>query len=411
MFQKILQDKFIKDNTIFFSGSIIIAILNYLYHPVMSRMMSVREFGEVQTIISLTYITNIFLVIIGTIVINIIANRSDNKSNVILAQLYKLSLGLVFFLSVLIISLSPYLKQVFQFESIGPFFLLTLILIIGVPFIFYNSYLRGRQQFKSISIAGIILAAGKLIFAWGLVFLGFKVFGAVSALVLAILIALLYVKYKTKGIFYLNLKERLFFSIELRKELKYGLLIFISLGFVTFLYTSDVLFVKHFFAPREAGLYSGIATVARIIFFATASVAGVLLPSIKMNASKKQNYKILKKAFIIIFLLGSSILVIFSLMSKIIISTLMGGAYVGLAELLPLAGLYIFLVSLINIMYMYFLALRDRKLFIISLIGFFITVSMLFARHNTFEWVIIDYIIGILATISMLGVNFYKNWR
>jgi len=406
------QDKFFKDNAVFFIGSMIVAVFSYLYHPVMSRMMSVEDFGQVQALISLTYLTGIFLTIFGTIAVNIVSNHKDSSADdhiKLLSQLHKLALWVIGSFAIGIVILSPYLMRILQFDSAISFFPLAIILLVGIPFAFYSSYLKGTKQFEAISIAGIITSAGKLLFAILFVSLGMQVFGAVSALALATFVALLYALHKTRGVFRLSLKEKVSFTPALKKELSYGVLVLFSLGYITFLYTSDVLFVKYFFDPETAGLYSGIATIARIIFFVTASVAGVLLPTIKINANKKENIAILKKAFGIIVLMGVIALVIFFLFPSGIISLLIGEKYLPLATLLPLAGTYIFIASVANVFYSYFLALRDRRLITISSVGFIATVAMVAINHNSLQAIITDYILGASLTIVLLGMAISKS--
>lgn len=407
--KRLSQDAFIKNNAIFFIGSMIVAVLNYAYHPIMSRLMSVEDFGEVQTLISLTYLTGIILMIFKIIAVNIISNHSDSSSDdhiTLLSQLQKLSLYVIFIFAVAIIVVSPYLATLFHFNSIISFIPLSFILIVGVPFTFYDAYLQGSHHFTTTSIAGIITSGGRLLFAVILVLLGLRVFGAITAVALATLSALFYAISQTRGKFRLSLKQKFSFSKPLQKELSYGILIFFSLGYITFLYTSDVLFVKHFFDPETAGLYSGIATIARIIFFATASVAGVLLPTIKINAPKGKNTEILLKAFAIISLLGIGILAFFFLFPTFVISFLIGGSYLPFAHLLPLAGVYIFLASLTNLFYSYFLALRDRSLVVISSIGFVVTTALVLFRHGSPSDIIVSYIAGSLLTILILSVYF-----
>jgi O-antigen/teichoic acid export membrane protein len=403
--KKILKDDFVKNNIVFFIGSIAVAVLNYIFHPIMSRMMSVEDFGEVQALISMTYIVGILGVIFGTIAVNIVSNRdnSSDKHIKILSQLYKLALYIIGTFAVGIVVLSPYLKSILQFESALSFLPLALGMLVGIPFIFYGAYLKGVKDFKAMSLTGIIASSGKVVFAMILVFFGLRVFGAVSAFALATLSALFYTLYKTRGEFRLSLKEKFVFSAEMKKEFSYGLLIFFSLGFVTFLYTSDVIFVKHYFSPETAGLYSGIATIARIIFFATASVAGVILPTIKIKASYEENSAVMKKALVIITLMGIGALSVFFFLPSLIVSLLIGEKYLPLVDLLPLAGLYIFLASVVNLFYAYFLALRDRRLIIISSLGFVVIWVLMILNHETLKAVVVNYIIGTVVTMILIG--------
>lgn len=93
MIRNFFSDKFFRDNAVFFIGSMVIAVLNYLYHPVLSRMMSVEEFGEVEALLSLTYLTGILLTAFGTIATNIAANHGhhmDDAHRSSLSQIYRL---------------------------------------------------------------------------------------------------------------------------------------------------------------------------------------------------------------------------------------------------------------------------------------------------------------------------------
>jgi len=77
MINKILQDKFLRHNFIFFCGSMIVAISNYLYHPILSRMMDIESFGEVQALIFLFLLFSMVIGVFRTIVVNIVANAQE----------------------------------------------------------------------------------------------------------------------------------------------------------------------------------------------------------------------------------------------------------------------------------------------------------------------------------------------
>jgi hypothetical protein len=79
MLNKLFQDKFFRHNFIFFCGSILVAFFNYLYHPILSRMMDIGSFGEVQALISLFLLLSMVIGVFRTIVINIVANAQEIK--------------------------------------------------------------------------------------------------------------------------------------------------------------------------------------------------------------------------------------------------------------------------------------------------------------------------------------------
>lgn len=411
MIRNLLSDKFFRDNAVFFIGSMVIAVLNYLYHPVLSRMMSVEEFGEVQAILSLTYLTGILLTAFGTVAVNIAANHGnhmDDAHRSSLSQMYRLAVFLVGSFALGILAVSPYLKEQLQFDSVLPFLPLVLILLLGIPYTFYSSYLRGVGRFGDVSISGILMAGGKLTFGFLLVAVGLGVFGAILALALANILAQVYVQIRSRKLGRLSLREKISFSGMFRGELSYGGLVLVALGYITFLYASDVIAVKYFFDPEAAGIYSGIATVARIIFFVTGSVSAVLLSAIKLDASREDNLAVLKKAFAIVLFLGMGTLLVFVLFSSSVVTILVGGRYAVAAELLPLAGLYIFLVSLVNLWYTYYLALRDRRIILVSAVSVSVTIGLLAFNHGSIPAILTDYALGTATALLLLVFDSFR---
>ncbi len=71
------ESTFVRHNAIFFAGSLSIGLLNYLYYPVIGRLLHPNSFGEVQVLFSLFAQISIFFGILGLITINITANTAD----------------------------------------------------------------------------------------------------------------------------------------------------------------------------------------------------------------------------------------------------------------------------------------------------------------------------------------------
>ncbi|HSE61656.1 MAG TPA: oligosaccharide flippase family protein, partial [Candidatus Saccharimonadales bacterium] len=153
---------FLRQNAILFVGSLLVSALNYAYYPVLGRLLSVEEFGEVQVLVSLFLQLTLFLVVLGQVTVNIVANYKDVRAkHEIIFELEKLALllsGAVFVIGALF---SWQLRNALHFESAWPFIVLLLTLIASVPLAFRSAYLRGQKKFSQVSVANIIGAVGK----------------------------------------------------------------------------------------------------------------------------------------------------------------------------------------------------------------------------------------------------------
>lgn len=406
--REIVKEEFIKNNIIFFIGSIIAAFLNYLYYPVLGRMMQISDFGETQAIISLFLQLGVFFQIFLIVIVNICANIEDEDEKfTILIKLKQFSLYLVGGIFFVLVIIRNQLKEYLHFSSAYPFLCLAFLLLIGLFYTFRTAYLQGKKDFKSVSIIGIISSGFRLIFASFFVYIGWKSLGAIAGIAMAELLALGYAFLKTKNEFKRN-KNALPIRINdsrIIKELKFGLLAFVVIISVTFLYSADVVLIKHFFSPQEAGLYSGIATIARIVFFASGSVAGVLLSSVKIK-NKKENFKILLKSLFIVIGLSGIICIAFSIFPVLVIKILIGKKYLGYAFLLPKLSAVLFLASIINIFFYYYLSLRKYFLFVIAIFGFSAIFILSYFFHGSLSQIINNFLLTNIFVLVLLGL-----WR
>lgn len=401
----IVGDAFFRNNAILFFGSFLTAAINYLYHPLLGRLLPVTTFGEVQAALSLSAQFAVITGVFSVIATNLVSNQNAGHRKLETAtqmQTYAFYLSVLFASGIVITS--PFLSGTLQFHSSLPLIALAAAVAIGAHSSFYLAYFRGIHDFVTVSILSNIQAAGKLGFAVLFILLGWGAFGAVFALFCAGLSALFYAIYKAGKAVRLPLFARPRWNKELKREFGFGVLVLFATGLVTLLSTADVVIVKALFPAEQAGLYSGIATIARIIFFLTSSVAAVLLPSVKLAADDKTNKRLLQKAFLLLILLGGGALGFFSLFPEFTIHLLIGSRYLELAWMLPRLGLLLFLVSAVNLLTMYALALRQFFLIPLSIVCSGILVILLILFHDSPAEIVNSFLAS--TVVALIGLFF-----
>jgi O-antigen/teichoic acid export membrane protein len=408
---KILKDQFLRRNLIFFVGSMLVAVLNYLYHPILGRMLSIEDFGEVQALISLFLQFGVVFGVFSMLTINIACNTEDkNQKALAIIKMQKIAYLLVFINFVLIILFKDKITHALSFDSFYPFVSLALIYLFSVSFTFRKAYLQGVEDFNAVSLSGIIFSGGRLLFAVALVMIGWRSFGAITGLLIAQIVSFFYVYWKTKDDFKLESESKPagFDKAYIKQELYYAMLVLAANGFITFLYTADVVMVKYWFTPSEAGLYSGVATIARIIFFATGSVAGVMLPAIKMKNSDSENFRMFKKSFWLVAFVGGSGTLIFSIFPDLIIRLMIGASYLPYAHFLARLSFLLFLASIVNLLFNYLMALRRFALIPISIIGMIAIFAYLAIFGHSIESIINAYIFGAITVFLSFGLEQFR---
>ncbi len=406
---KFRQSTFLRHNAIFFIGSLSVGLLNYLLYPILGRLLHPTSFGEVQTLSSLFAQVAIFLSVLALITINIIANYEDvSKRNKVILELERLAVFIGVVLLLLTTVSSDALKSFFKFNSAWPFPVLALAVLITVPLTFRAAYLRGLKLFGLSSVCNIVSSVADIIFAVIFVVAGLGTTGAILGLVVGQYIAFVYssLQVRKRG-FSETIKSaslRLPDLKAIKPELKYSLLVFCgSLG-ITAMYSMDIIVVKHYFDSRTAGLYAGISTVARIIYFLTASITGVLLPAIKLRNRPRDNRSVMFKSFGLLLFIGGIALLAFSVEPRLIVTILMGKKYVPYAYLLPKLSLVMFVISVLNLFILYFIALRRYTVATVVILGLVITFGVLRVEHQSLMAVIDSLLIGGCFMLGLLGV-------
>jgi len=408
------SNPFLKNNLVFFLGSVAVGALNYLYYPVIGRLMSPSAFGEVQTLISVFLQLTIFLGVLSLVAVNLIANDKNDRAQRIVTELQLASLWLSVGTLVITILAATWLQSAFRFESVWPFILLTVALIAAVPFTFQTAYLRGRERFGATSLANLLVAGGKIIFSVGLVLAGFGTSGAIGGLIAAQLVGLAYAfSQAQKGRMKQTaqaLSVRWWPDIRVvAGEIKYvGYALVGSLG-VMLLLSLDVIVVKYFFDAHTAGLYAGVATVARIIFFLTASIAQVLLPAVKIGNSVRENHGLLVKSALILIGLSVPVLMLCIAAPSFVMNALMGSEYDQFSELLPLLSLAIFFISILNLLILYCLALRRYTPALLTMAGTLVTYGVMLFYHTTLHDIVAILLCGsMVIACSVTGWLIFK---
>jgi O-antigen/teichoic acid export membrane protein len=403
------DNQFLRHNAVFFAGSLAVGALNYLYYPVLGRLLSPGTFGEVQTLVTLFLQLGVFLVVLSQVIVNIVANyESQARVNALVFEFEKLALLVSAALLCLALLFGRQLQSWLNFTSAWPFAVLGLAVLASVPFYIRGAYLRARQKFGLVSGGNILAAGAKLILSAILVMAGLGTIGAMSGVLLAQIIACVLIVWwavragltrdiTVKKISLPNIKM-------LGPELRFGCIVLVASTAITLQYSLDIVIIKHYFDAHTAGVYAGIAAVARILFFLTASIPQVLISKVRLNDESGQSLGVLNKSLVLLVGLSLPVLIATIFFPEPLVNLLMGKEYTPLAGLLPMLSLSVFTVAIINLMAAYYLALRRFGIALLTAVGAGLTYIFIFLHHSSPAAVVESLLLGSAATLVSIGV-------
>ena len=167
-----IHNKFLKNNLIVVSASIIGGFLGFLFHYIISRRLSVGEYGELQSIVSLSMLFGVFFSAFSYFTIKNSAvfalhNDREGQARFLVFLKQKFRLIILAFLTVFIL-LVPFIKTWMHLSDYWGIIMVGFSIIISFYASLYNNSLQGWSDFFGLSIIGLAVVVAKLISGWAL---------------------------------------------------------------------------------------------------------------------------------------------------------------------------------------------------------------------------------------------------
>ena len=267
----------------------------------------------------------------------------------------------------------------------------------------HQGILSGVQEFSKLAINTFLLPLVRFILVLVLVyFLGLQLVGASIALGLTGILALIYGFIQIKKLNFLRSTQT---TYNFKFLYKYSFLVLLFIVANQLFFNVDMLFTKAVLHEDTAGLYASLLTVGRIVFFVGASIPLVLFPVVaeQMGSKNLRQYRVLLKSLALTFILVIPVMIFMFFFPEFTIRVLVGEKFLSVAKFLPLFTLPMFFLTLINVLLKYFLALEQKLVGIILVVGVLTELAFLYFSSRDIESIImaITYSFG-LITIALL---------
>lgn len=342
----------IKQGSLMFLAVTILNIFNLLYQLYMVRNLSPINYGALNSLFSILMIVSVPSGILQTVITKFVsifyANNHPERINLLLYSFLK---------KISVFGLVIFFLLIFGSKGISSFLQITsppLIVILGVITFFSTILplteggLQGLQRFGYLGLTMITNGSLKLLLGIIFVSTGFGVIGAMSALAMSTFVALLLSFIMLASVLpkplALNPESFRLKSNDPVPEINFSeiyrffypvatvLLCFMILTNI------DVVLVKRFFEPLEAGYYSIAQMVGKIILFLPITITLVMFPKIsELHAQAKATSHLLKKSLLYAGALCGTAALICLLFPGLIIKLLSGEEHL---HCIPLARIF-----------------------------------------------------------------------
>lgn len=390
-FIQVIKHPLISGSAVIFLGSNAANIFNFLFNFVIVRNLSAANYGDVMGLISLISIATMPASSTIPMIINFAARfYAKNEMTHIRGLFFKMSkvlypIGLTLFIFFIIFS--SWIGEFFNIHNTLLIYITGFIVFIGYISVTHTGLLQAKLAFMFLSVTNLIGTILKYASVFLFVILGFGATGAMIAYTISYLVPYLLSFLNLQFIFDRKIKKE---HISFTKLLSYGGPAAVALYALTSFITTDILLVKHFFNPEQAGMYAVISLAGRIIFFLTAPIVSVMFPLIIQKHETQKNYKnIFFLSLLFILVPSMSLTIVYFLFPELILglfnqqkNTSLIGPYLGWF------GVYISIYSILSVTANFFLSIGKTKIYIPLVIGGVFQVGLLWIFHKNFFEVI-----------------------
>jgi len=359
--------KLFSNSFIVFVGTFVGSVFSYLFNiKFMANMLGPELYGEFSALLSLFIIVSAAGAAILTIAMSYSGEMYAKKKYKLIEKFYQLftkyiAIAGVAFLIVGVISLG-FIKE-FLGVSHGLAIIFTYLgVVISLLIMINKGILQGCQRFKSISIISVLEMALRLVIGVSLVYFGYALNGAILAVAIAVFLTYFWSYKYLRNIFQKKGNIAGKFSFNKKELLGYSWPTLITTIFLAVFLSVDILIIKHYFSSYDAGVYAAISTIAKIVFYLTGPIVGVMFPMIsEKKAQNQKHYQVFLLSVLFTLFAGILVLAIYAVIPGTIIRILSSPEYIGFYPLLIEVGLVMFLYAVINLIANYYMALKDFK--------------------------------------------------
>ncbi len=399
---KTVRSKLLGGSLTLLAGSGLVGITNLVYNVVTARLLGPSGFAHATAVYTLLMLVSGITLSFQVVCAKYVAKSASAKAQAsVFATLHQrswmagIAIGLLVFL--LRRAISGYLNL--------PDPVLISLLALGtafyIPLGVRRGYIQGIHAFGPLAVNFMLEGLVRLGGAFALIELGMGVKGAVLASVLAVVVAY-FVALPSPGL-----------SLGFRKiaiSFREGLQAIVFFSGQTIINNFDIVLVKHFFPPAEAGFYAAVALVGRLVNMCAWSVVNTMFPvSAGAGSDEHEGSPVLFTSLLLVFLILSGLIFGLWMVPSFLWKTLFGshfelGRYGALAPLLILYAIMTGVYSLSSVIITYEMSRKIANTSWVQLAFSGALAVGIYMLHHTLRQVILVQLVLMLVLLFVLIV-------
>lgn len=404
-FSRISKDPVLFGTFLVTLGMLIGSVFSYGLQFVLSKLLTLEEFGTFNSLLSISNILGVFILVFSTALIKLTSELKGLEQFGKLTTLFwKLTIfSLIFGLIIVVLCIvgQSELSKIFNISDQNLFVSFGLImassLVVAIP----TAYLQGLLRFKAFAAFSVIFAFLRFIVPTIFVYKGLSLNGVFFGMFLSTVLSYGISLFLLKKNFKLGTPEDV--SNYYRQLMLFSVpVFFVNIG-MNLLNNLDVILVKRYFSEVDSGIYSGIVTIGKILLFGAGTVSAVMFPQISALYARKENYSSKLKMFLALQLLAVGGGVVFCFLFPHFLALMFSSNFLPAVPYIPTFSIFVAIYVLLNFSVLYLLAINRTKVFIFLIPGVLLQFLLLFFFHSSLQQVInVNIFVSAILLLSVI---------
>ncbi len=382
---EILRGHVVRGSAILLLSTGVVAATNLVYNIVIARILGASGFGHASALYTLLMLTAAVTLSFQIVTSKFIARSSETAVQAqIYATLLRRSWQVGVGVGILIAASSRFFQSYFNLPAQRDLVLLAIAAVVYIPLGVRRGRMQGLYDFRGLAINVVFEVGVKLGSTLLLLHFMMGVTGVMTAVLLSIIAA--YIAGKPEAEYEVAPKP---IRIAPFGEGMQAMLYFLGQVILSNL---DIVLVKHYFPPWEAGIYAAVALVGRVVFMLSWSVVSSMFPVSASRTHRQEGRSALYTALIFVGTATSTFIAAVALAPEVVWTTLLGKLFLLntsfsklLTEYAVMTGIYCIAV----VVMMYEISRRTGPAAWIQLCASIMLAGSICWRHNSLSQVIL----------------------
>src|SRR5579864_8555225 len=347
-----LRQKLLGGSLTMLAGSGLVGVTNLIYNVLTARMLGPTGFAHATAVYTLLMLTSAITLSFQVVCAKYVASHdtAEDKGSIfaslhLRAWMAGIAIGLLLFL---------FNRAITDYLNLPDPVLISLLALgmaFYIPLGVRRGYIQGVHAFSSLAINFMLEGLVRLGGAYLLIRIGLGVKGAVLASVIAVIASYFLAKPSPGWNAALSPRIPIAFGEGVQAIVFFSGQVVIN--------NFDIVLVKHFFAPEQAGIYAAVSLVGRLVNMCAWSVVNTMFPvSAAARQSDREARPVLFMSLGLVFFILSLLTLGLWVIPSFVWRTMFGahfevGNYGGLAYLLILYAIATGIYSLTSVMITY----------------------------------------------------------